>query len=179
MTSSFEVLKNRINEIEEAIASLLPVDPTQQSESKYQDLIKALVLLCHAEFEEYFEQIAKGSIDAIHCELEDLEIKETHLLSIKKQYESMRKLIDANNGIKLDNLKKFLPLTGFDLSSLENDAYITKINSFAQKRGRIAHRGQTGIVSLMSFSDEKNEIDWLVKETKNSIDVFFESEYGI
>ena len=178
MTRSFEVLKNRIFEIEEAIGSLLPIDPTLQSEAKCQDLIKSLVLLCHAEFEEYFEQIAKGSITAIQSELENLEIKESHLLSIGKQYESMTKLIDANNGIKLDNLKKFLPLTGFDLSSLD-DTYIDRLNSFAKKRGRIAHRGQTGIVLLLSYTAEKSEIDLLVTETENSIDVFFENEYGI
>lgn len=63
MTKEFQHLENRIKEINLTFDTLLSsVDPLDQGVPKYQDIIKSYILLCHAEFEQYFEDVSKSVI---------------------------------------------------------------------------------------------------------------------
>lgn len=178
MTTIFTIFKNRIDEIGRSFGSLLDPDPSNHNDTKSQDVIKAYVLLCHSEFEYYFEQLVRSVISESIVRATKARIRRDYLNSLKEQNDLAKKIIDTNNGIKFDNIKKLLSLVSFNLSQI-NDTYVTKLNEFGKKRGNFAHKGNTGINTLFCFSQEKSNIDWLVCETKNNIDEFFKTKFKL
>ncbi|MBR1891058.1 MAG: hypothetical protein IJ811_01015 [Clostridia bacterium] len=178
MTSFFTIFKSRIDEIGKSFYSILDADPSNHNDAKSQDIIKAYILLCHSEFEYYFEQVVKSVISESIIRANKARIRRNYLNSLKEQNELAKKVIDSNNGIKFENVKKLLKLACFNIDEI-NDTYITKLNEFGKKRGNLAHNGNTGISILFCFSQEKNNVDWLVCETQNNIDVFFEKKFKL
>ena len=59
--SQYEFLSQRINEIIENFA--FKNDPLEPPSEKEEDLIRAMIVLCHAEFEDYLEGLASRIIE--------------------------------------------------------------------------------------------------------------------
>lgn len=175
MTNEYLELLHRIEEISSNFSSLLDNDPTMQSDRKSQDIIRGYIMLCHAEFEKYFESIVRVAINKVKVVVNNNAtiFNENNTITLNNLLITIVEKIEANNGIKIDNLKKIFAPVGFDTAQID-DVYISKISEFAKKRGEIAHNGRPLLCSLLSFSQEKNNINWLVKETENEIDKYFE-----
>lgn len=170
MTTYFIQLDKRIREIGVNLQSLLPPDPLTHNDSKSQDIIKAYILLCHAEFEQYFESIVQSGLTMIESQIDSISLYNTKQKdALHYSCNSSKSIIENNNGIKWSNIKKMFPIIGFDISAID-DIYTTKLNEFGNKRGLVAHNGSTGISTCLSFSDEKGKVEWLVNETKILID---------
>lgn len=173
MTQDYSNLRNRINEIGNNFKVIIDDDPITQAEQKNQDFIRSYILLCHAEFEKYFESIVKTLIDNLKINVNECEVFAAQkLFALNKIIENSTKLTETNNGIKIMNLKKLFEPTGFDTENLD-DVYVTKINSFAKKRCEIAHNGEPLLCRMLSFEQEKSAVDWLMQETEQQIDEYF------
>lgn len=179
MTALFTSFKKRIDEIGLSLGSLLDPDPATHTDTKSQDIIKSYILLCHSEFEFYFEQIVKSVLDEGMLRANKGRIKKSYLSSIKAQNKEANVIIDKNNGIKFESLKRILGLAGFDASKISGETYVTKLNEFAKKRGGFAHKGQTGLSTLLCFSQEKSAIIWLLDETERLVDKYFGKNFNL
>jgi len=172
MTPEYNELSKRITEIGVNFQAMLDPDPSNHYDNKSQDIIRAYVLLCHAEFEKYFEDITRNTLANIYNTTQKSRYVKKYKSAFSKQFDLFNDIIKRNNGIKLDNIKKILSLCGFDTSNLTN-FYIQKLNTLGEKRGNLAHNGGGSLTTLLSFSQEKTEIEWLTKETLTNIDNYF------
>lgn len=172
MTPEYNELNNRIAEIGVNFQAMLDPDPSKHFDNKSQDIIRAYVLLCHAEFEKYFEDITRNTLTNIYTTTQKSRYVKKYKSAFNKQFELFYNIIERNNGIKLENIDKILSLCGFEKSNLTSD-YIQKLNQLGKKRGNLAHNGGGSLTTLLSFSQEKNEVDWLTKETLTNVDNYF------
>jgi len=128
--------------------------------------IRSYRLLTHAEIEYYFEQIAKNIVtrsyefwieNPQHCNhflialvnfvpIEDILSKDISQVRteeiqfeerVKKQVNSYKKIIKANNGIRKKDMSKLLLPLGVNLDHV--DALISTLDSLGGKRGAVAH----------------------------------------
>ena len=186
MTKEYEYLKTRLSSISSTFRAILPLDPLEQASDDKQDIIKSYILLCHAEFEKYFEDIACGIIKKAKEKYDSS--KETSLpllhlaLMIKKEfatedastrldklYSNYRALLDKNHGIKKVNIDEMFAPLGMPISEM-TDTYVDTLESFGKKRGQIAHNGREALTTTYNFSDEESTINRLLTETLSEID---------
>ena len=186
MTKEYEYLKTRLSSISSTFRAVLPPDPLEQASDDKQDIIKSYILLCHAEFEKYFEDIACGIIKKAKEKYDSS--KETSLpllhlaLMLKKEfttedastrldklYSNYRALLDKNHGIKKANIDEMFAPLGIPISEM-TDTYVDTLESFGKKRGQIAHNGREALTTTYNFSDEESTINRLLTETLSEID---------
>lgn len=172
MTNEYSNLKERIEEIGNNFQTIIDTDPIKQAEQKNQDFIRAYILLCHAEFEKYFESIVKLLYNKLNSTIGSGSFSEQELVTLNKVIENSANITKTNNGIKISNLKKMLEPTGFDTSTID-PVYESKIGTFAGKRCEIAHKGDPILCNTLSFNREKTDIEWLMNETEQQFDLFF------
>ncbi len=179
MTKEFKLLRKRIIEIISNFSNLIEKYP-KEINNKNQDLIKSFILLCHAEVENYFESVCIKIISKSKAMYDDKKIVTKPLLSLSvmsdktfeekdknfstsqqrldKLYSNYFATIKNNNGIKEDNLKKFLPHIGIDMESVD-DVLLSQLTAYGEKRGQTAHTTKR---TIRRFKDEITSINSLV-----------------
>ena len=150
MTKEYEYLKERLSSVSSTFDDLIPKDPLEQASSDKQDIIKSYILLCHAEFEKYFEDIACGiikkakenydfhnetSLPLLHLALmlKKEFINEDASERLNKLYSNYRALIAKNHGIKKANIDEMFAPLGMPISSM-TVTYVESLESFGKKR---------------------------------------------
>ncbi len=187
MTKEYEYLQSRLSSISISFDSLIPKDPLEQADEKAQNIIKSYILLCHAEFEKYFEDIAwniikkakdefdanqQTSIPLLHLSLmlkKDFNNNETANERLDKLFSNFRALIEGNHGIKKTNINDMFAPLGIPISIM-SDTYVESLEAFGKKRGQIAHNVKESIITIYNFSDEKAMINRLFTETLEEVD---------
>lgn len=162
----------------------------EEDDIKTQDLIKSFILLCHAEFENYFESICKRIIANSKATYDKNNILLPSLLSLSlmsvrnfdkkdrnypttksrldKLYSNYIATIQNNNGIKEENLSNLLPMIGIDMSTIDA-TFLAQLTAFGRKRGQVAHSVSN---SVLSFKNECRDIDYIISELKELDEVF-------
>lgn len=187
MTKEYEYLKSRLSSISSSFDSLIPKDPLEQTDEKAQNIIKSYILLCHAEFEKYFEDVAWDIIKKAKDEFDTKQQTSLPLLNLSlmlkkefnnnetanerldKLFSNFRALIEGNHGIRKANINDMFAPLGIPINIM-SDTYIESLESFGKKRGQIAHNVKESIITTYNFSDEKAMINRLLNETLEEID---------
>ena len=154
-SDSFDYLKNRVKDLEHAFLD----DKLEQDISDFdkvqEDQIKAFRVLCHAELEAYFEEMAKKLLDNAVNEWRNNRVHLTvasilgHFGAIQTAATISTKIYDAikrfereriaqNNGIKeVDIIKLFKPL-GIEKDQIDV-ALLSTLDSYGGARGFTVH----------------------------------------
>lgn len=186
MTNEYQHLQRRLQSISSTFEVLMPDDPLDETLEDKQNIIKSYILLCHAEFEQYFEDIALGIIKKAKEQYDSNNETSEPLLHLAlmlkkdftnedakarldKLFSNYRALLDKNHGIKKANIDEMFAPLGMPTSSM-SDTYLEALESFGKKRGQIAHNVKAALSITYSFSIEKTAINALLNDTLSEID---------
>lgn len=186
MTNEYQHLQRRLQSISSTFEVLMPDDPLDEALEDKQNIIKSYILLCHAEFEKYFEDIALGIIKKAKEQYDSNNITSEPLLHLAlmlkkdftnedakarldKLFSNYRALLDKNHGIKKANIDEMFAPLGMPISGM-SDTYLEALENFGKKRGQIAHNVKEALTTTYSFSNEKAAINALLNDTLNEID---------
>lgn len=186
MTDNYKYLKNRIESITDTFNALIPNDPLEQEGDEHQNLIKSYILLCHAEFEKYFEDLcleviktAKSTFDSsnkttipllcLSLMMKKEFNKESAKERLDKLYSNYHALIKDNNGIKKNDIIIMLNPICLFVEEI-SDLYLEKLDCFGKKRGDIAHNSQSSMQYRYNFRSEIADITIILDETLEQID---------
>ena len=182
MSSEFKQLSKRIAFLE---TSLLPIEkPNGNYTRREEDLIKAYILLVHAEIEAFLETIAENKMQAALGKWENANRSSICLTSVlsfcpvnenfakknKNDKDNLTKRIKhsisiffqilvKNNGIKRDNILKILLPLGISIDDLDV-TWLNTMESFGSSRGYIAHKS----FKVNNQIDPKTEKDKINKQ---------------
>lgn len=155
-TKIYRHLDRRINTIEKHfVRSFLRKNVVNLSE-RQMDLCRGYKVLCHAELEYYFEEIAKIIVDeslwrwqneqivtfpiiGLLGNFEKIETNdnvETKINQVAKDY--LNKIVKKNHGIKEENLKRLYFNLGINISEFDA-TWVAMLSSYGASRGMIAH----------------------------------------
>lgn len=181
-SKSYEGLKNRINQIINNFS--FEVKPTENPTPQQQDMALAMIVLCHAEFEEYFENMARDLLDRGVEQWDESNVANKNLASLFLEHEKIdkkvsidqkarqaiadyRKKITSNHGIKTSNLKKLYKPLGYNVDDFDQ-AFISELESFGGQRGKVAHSSKESLKmeNLPNVNDEIQKIERILKEIK-------------
>lgn len=186
MTNEYQHLQRRLLSISSTFEVLMPDDPLDEALEDKQNIIKSYILLCHAEFEKYFEDIALGIIKKAKEQYDSRNETSEPLLHLalmlkkdftnedanarlNKLFSNYRALLDKNHGIKKANIDEMFAPLGMPTSGM-SDTYLESLESFGKKRGQIAHNVKEALTTTYSFSIEKTAINALLNDTLSEID---------
>jgi len=175
-SNRYNTLVARISQLD---SHLLPVvNPTGAYTDKDQDLIRSFCLLCHAEIEAYLEDYSLEIItraftkwDADKTKISPIifhlaynhngKSKELPYSMVVQSYQTVKKTIESNNGIKENNLNGFFRPIGFDI----DPTLKSTLNDFGKTRGQIAH---TSFQTQQPFdpTNEKNQVNLILTGIK-------------
>lgn len=152
--------------------------------SKSQDMVRAMLLLCHAEIEYYLESVARKILNDSWEMLTKKNIANQHLIALfvlskskkegyekpsntynrfKKQYLSA---IDSNHGIKKENLMKLFRPLGYDPDVDFDVTLVSDLDALGTLRGSLAHTSGK-VQNLLDYQSEKKRIEGIVNELKD------------
>lgn len=178
----YKKLQKRIQEIINNFA--FKYNPMKVPTSRQQDLIRAMILLCHAEFEEYIEETASHLLEIGKEKWDTEKIANKNLAALFLDHEKMpssqakdittkiykvisdyKNDIESNHGIKKHNIyNMFNPLgykeEDFDLT------FMNELDSFGANRGEVAHSSCAKVTTILDYNDEKNKIERILNEIK-------------
>ncbi|MEG0900187.1 MAG: HEPN domain-containing protein [Oscillospiraceae bacterium] len=176
--NKYDLFKQRIENLSEHFAI---VESDGNITPQQEDLIRAFVLLCHAEIENYIEDLATEllengkerwdtqktanyNIASLFIESEKIEKNlDTNQKSLQL-FSQFRSVIKNNHGIKLHNIKKLFTPLGYALDDFDN-LFITELSTFGELRGETAHTSaNTQIQNILNFNDVKIKVDHIVTE---------------
>lgn len=187
MTDNYIYLKNRIESIADTFNALIPNDPLEQAGDEQQNLIKSYILLCHAEFEKYFEDLCLEIIRAAKTTFDtsnkttipllclslmmkkDFNKESSAKERLNKLYSNYHALIKNNNGIKKNDIINMLNPICLFVEEIP-DLYLEKLDRFGKKRGDIAHNSQSSMQYRYNFRSEIADITIILDETLEQID---------
>lgn len=175
-SNRYNTLVARISQLDN---HLLPaVNSTGAYTDKDQDLIRSFCFLCHAEIEAYLEDYSLEIItkaftqwDADKTKISPIifhlaynhngKSKELPYSMVVQSYQTVKKTIESNNGIKENNLNGFFRPIGFDI----DPTLKSTLNDFGKTRGQIAH---TSFQTQQPFdpTNEKNQVNLIVTGLK-------------
>lgn len=188
----YRQLLSRIRQLE---SNLLPNAKLDGNYTKKEsDLIISYVLLCHAEIECYFEEVAETKVKKALEGWVSLRKKSNCLLSImifcaheiswdkipkseKDKIESRVKRVtnhfinrlNSNHGIKSENILSILLPLGIDSGELEQ-TWLNVMDNFGTKRGKFAHMSSR-VQSQIDLVTEKNNINNSILPEISNIDL--------
>lgn len=197
MTESLAYLRKRINELK---TGLNYDDYEEENIERFQELVRAFIVLSHAELEQYFEDVAdkrlakslqdfidNGNIDKfllalassnvysfkIYDKFADSKVDDIKLEKrIQKYYGEYRNRVIHNNGIKEKYLVNlFIPL-GLDDTDMDTEM-LQYIEDLANKRGNIAHTGGIGVTSLLNYKEYVDKV-YKILELLITFDAIFD-----
>lgn len=195
MTPQYQYLHDRLLSIASTFDKLINVDPLAQVNESDQNLIKSYILLCHAEFEKYFEDIALAVIEDAKTKYDasgetsvallnlalilkkEFNNNETSEDRLNKLYSNYHALIEGNHGIRKNNINELLAPIGLPVNKL-SETYVAALENFGKKRGQIAHNVKEAIVSAYNYKNEKDVIARLEEETLFEIDTKVETYFS-
>lgn len=171
-TREYQYLKRRIRELERHFDFNQSINGITKLQS---DRLRGLRLLCHAEFEDYFEsialkllergvkkwerrQVANYNLASLLIEHNRIEINgsiETKLYKIVADY---RNIVKNNHGIKGDNIKKLYQPLGYRTEDFDA-LFLSTLESYGKERGEIAHMSIKHTQQLLDKNDEYNKIE--------------------
>jgi hypothetical protein len=154
-SARYRLLEKRLTQLR---ARMLPAkfSPTGVYSDRQLDWVRGYRVLVHAEIEAYLEdsvrQVATQVFEAwmndkkphhtIICLLAFCKVTgKTHPSAstyVGEARANLKLIIDANHGIKEENLVKFLPPIGIDCSTLDQ-TWLSTMTSFGKRRGEVAH----------------------------------------
>lgn len=179
----YSKLQNRIQEIIKNFA--FKYNPIKKPTSRQQDLIRAMILLCHAEFEDYLEEtaylllktgeerwdkdkIANKNIAALFLEHDKIDTSETYITKSKQAINDYRKSLKANNGIKNKDISKIFKPLGYKIDDDFEQTFLNDLEALGSHRGEIAHSSSSKKAkTLLDYNDEKNKIERILNEIKD------------
>ena len=153
------------------------------------DRLRGLRLLCHAEFEDYFESIALHLLTAAEKKWKIRKIANYNLAALfmwhekimkNDTYESkaymiiadFRKEINGNHGIKEENLKKLFTPLGYQIDDFD-PTFISTLSSFGSSRGETAHTSANKTTQPLDQNTELSRIDNLLENIMDFEEVIF------
>lgn len=187
----YEVLKKRINEIIHNFS--FDQDQTIMPTPQQQDMTRAMIFLCHAEFEDYIEQLATNllvygeekwekcnlankNIAALFLEHDKINKNISIDTKVKKVFCDYKEVIKKNHGIKQDNLKKLYKPLGYLIEDFDQ-TFISELDSFGVRRGKVAHcSASSSVIEILDFNTEKEKIERILDELKNFQEVLLSDE---
>ena len=175
----YSILENRINEIIENFS--FQKDPLEPPSDKQEDLIRAMVVLCHAEFEDYIEQlagslveegkrrwlsegVANKNIAALFMNTEKMkkgteqQPMDTETFAMKTIADFAREVSDGNHGIKAKNIENMYSPLGYNIDGFNQD-FLNDMDSFGSERGKIAHTSGSRTRNTLDLQTEINKIN--------------------
>ena len=185
---SYDELKKRI----EIIKNNFYVDQDEtdlESVSQQQDFIRAFRLLCHAEFENYIEDIANNLVKNAEEKWCQTQIANYNLSSIfitshrvnidekKKKQETVqtkarrmihdfKETINGNHGIKESNILKLFGPLGYDINDFDT-FFLSELNTFGSDRGIVAHTSASlQTQQLLNFNEEVIRVNRILSGIK-------------
>lgn len=184
---SYSDLVIRINQIIEHF-NYVSDDPLSPPTGKEEDMIRAMIVLSHAEFEAYIENLAKNLIETAENKWKSDKIANKNLaalfinsdklvnddehremtyltFSYKKIIEYKEWLKARNHGIKSKNIQNIYCPLGYDLDDFDA-AFLNELDSFGSDRGRIAHSSFSQTQSILDYPTEKEKILRILAELK-------------
>lgn len=152
-------LEARINVLEGA---LMPtVNPLGIYTDAELDLIRAYVLLCHAEIENFIEDWAKILLQMLTAELQNpksgSKFARSHAGKVVKE---LLYTINNNHGIKAKNLANMFEPFGIleaDFDAVDTK-FLSQMNSFGQRRGESAHGSVKRAIKQPNPIQERKEV---------------------
>ncbi len=178
-TRRFIQLDRRINEIE---SNYLPITRPLGNYTKVEnDNLRAYILLIHAEFEAYFEEIGEDKAKKAFAKWKANRTKSNVLLSLASFHEGTIKEFDIekrinkalsnyinnlrhNHGIKEDNILSILLPIGLEHNDIDT-TWLNTISSFGTNRGEIAHTSAK-VQSPLDPPTLKNTINQILSEIR-------------
>lgn len=151
-TRYYKALENRIGKLKIRYHYDEGIDLPSQDE---QDDLRAFTLLCHAELEAYFENIARTVVEKAKKKWDKDHIANYNLASLFLREENVKKApdiptkvgyvyskylknLDYNNGItKKDLFNMFEPI-GYEKNDF-NEAFLIDVENLGRQRGEYAH----------------------------------------
>lgn len=183
---NINTIKQEFRNFEEALSS----------EAINQRKLRVCVFLIHAEFETYFELVAKkvissyenGNVSKKHKKklLDSIVLYNSCVFDgtyidrsgrIDKLIKIYKETINTNNGIKEKDVNKMLLPIGIDLSTMD-PAWLTTLNSFGSLRGKMVHKNLNQIGSTIGFRDI-DEVCRIVIDGINYVDETLYKNYRV
>lgn len=155
-TRKYRELCRRIKEIEKHLVRSFVVKNVMDLSERELDLCRGYKILCHAEIEYYFEEVARMILnEGLLCwrnekkvtlpivgllgnyeKIETNDNIDTKINKVANDY--LVKVLKGNHGIKEENLKKIYVNLGIDTSEFDL-MWIMALSSYGSSRGTIAH----------------------------------------
>lgn len=138
------------------------------------DRLRGLRLLCHAEFEDYFEsvalrllstaekkwlerKIANYNLSALFIWHDKIDKNDAYDTKARMIIADFRKEIKSNHGIKEDNIKKLFGPLGYKIDEFDA-TFISTLSSFGALRGETAHTSANKTQQPLDQNTELNRI---------------------
>lgn len=155
-TRKYRELCRRIKEIEKHLVHSFVVKNVMDLSERELDLCRGYKILCHAELEYYFEEVARMILnEGLLCwksekkvtlpivgllgnyeKIETNDNIDTKINKVANDY--LVRVLKGNHGIKEENLKKIYVNLGIDTSEFDL-MWIMALSSYGSSRGTIAH----------------------------------------
>lgn len=143
-----------------------------------EDRLRGLILLCHAEFEDYFESVALSLLKIAEEKWNNKKIANYNLAALFMWHEKFtksetcetkagmiiadfKKEVKNNNGIKEDNIRKLFGPLGYRIDEFDA-TFISTLSSFGSTRGETAHTSAKKAQQSLDQSTEISRIDNLL-----------------
>lgn len=175
-SKEYKHLERRVNEIKKNFKFKQSINGITNLQA---DRLRGLRLLCHAEFEDYFESIAlhllctaerkwtqrklaNYNLSALFMWHEKIMKNDTYETKANMIIADFKKEIKGNHGIKEDNIKKlFMPL-GYKIDEFDA-TFISTLSSFGTLRGETAHTSANKTQQPLDQNTELSRIDKLLE----------------
>ena len=143
------------------------------------DRLRGFILLCHAEFEDYFESIALGLLKEAEEKWDNNRIANYNLASLfiyhekintsdvnttkaKKIISDYRQMVKDNHGIKEHNIKQLFEPLGYKMDGFDA-TFLSTLSSFGAMRGETAHTSAKKVQQSLDKNTEMSRVDDILK----------------
>lgn len=157
---------------------------------KQRDLLKSFILLCHAEFEEYFEGIALRILIASEQKWKKQKVANYNLVSLLLKSDKFSKgdsttnicniisthrnfITNKNHGIKAKNLLNMYEPLGYIESDFEM-SFLSDLNTLGSFRGDVAHHSDKKVTILKNKDDIYSLVNLILTQIPNFEEVLRE-----
>lgn len=177
-TKKYRMLQQRTNKIEKHFVKAFLEKNVMDMTDRELDLCRGYKVLCHAELEEYFEEIAKILVhesiakwrndEKIYLPVvgllgnyEKIETNDTITTKICKIANDFVNYVKkSNHGIKEENLNKLFGCLGINMREFDS-TWIATLNTFGSSRGVIAHTSAVA-QNPINISETIREVELIV-----------------
>lgn len=185
--TQYDKLKKRILEIIENFS--FTVNVLEPPTEKQEDMIRAMIVLCHAEFEDYLENLAENLLSVGEERWKTEQVANKNIASLFLNSDKMkndeklpemtvytfsRKMINQhrdwinyeNHGIKRKNIENMYMPLGYNINEFNQD-FLNELDAFGADRGKVAHSTFMKTRNILDFTTEKKKILYILDEIKN------------